>query len=94
MNLDALKKVIREEMRTVLQDELKEILVEAVKIASAPEVKPFGTAGPTIVPTETLNYAPRKNYLPETLSSTGNPLLDLLNETASDGEWKALNGLF
>tara|TARA_R110000782_G_scaffold146_2_gene383 strand:+ start:2369 stop:2836 length:468 start_codon:yes stop_codon:yes gene_type:complete len=92
MNLDALKKVIREELRTVMQDELKEILVEAVKIASTPEVKSFGTAYPTTVSTENLNPTPMKRYIPETISFTGNPLLDLLNETASDGEWRSMNG--
>ena len=92
MNLEALKKVIREEMRTVIQQELKEILIDAVKIASAPEVKSFGTAGPTTISTEVLNYSPKKEHLPETKSSTGNPLLDLLNETASDGEWRSLEG--
>ena len=92
MNLEALKKVIREEMRTVIQEELKEILVDAVKIASAPEVKSFGTAGPTIIPTRFLDNSPKKEYVPETKSLTGNPLLDLLNETASDGEWRSLEG--
>ena len=92
MNLEALKKVIREEMRTVIQEELKEILVDAVKIASTPEVKSFGTAGPTAIPTDIFNVTPKRDSLPETKSLTGNPLLDLLNETASDGEWRSLEG--
>ena len=39
MNLEALRKLIREEMRTVIQEELKSILTEAVVIASTPETK-------------------------------------------------------
>lgn len=37
MNLEALKKVIREEVRIVFREELQEVLLEAVRIASTPE---------------------------------------------------------
>ena len=97
MNLDAFRKVIREEVKKAIQEEMREVLLEAVKSASAP--KSFGTAGPTLVQpfVETKSdYKPKFN---EVLASerkapvsTGNPLLDILNETAQAGEWQSLNG--
>ncbi len=96
MKLDALRQLIREEMRTVIKEELKDILTEAVVIASAPEQKtqgvtqlnqPFKEVKSTIKPSFSQVMAERK-----TPTSTGNPLLDILNETAQAGEWKTLNG--
>ena len=37
MKLDSLRKIIREEVRSAVQDELKDILNEAVIFASKPE---------------------------------------------------------
>ena len=37
MKLDQLRKVIREEVRAAIKEELQEVLTEAVKIASAPQ---------------------------------------------------------
>ena len=36
MKLEELRKVIREEVEKAFKDQLKEVLIEAVKIASAP----------------------------------------------------------
>lgn len=99
MNLDAFRKVIREEVKKAIQEEMREVLLEAVKSASTP--KPFGTAGPTLVQpyihTEG-QVKPRfseilaEQHQSQPLTSTGNPLLDILNETAQAGEWRSLNG--
>ena len=101
MKLDALRKLIREEMRTVIKEELKEILTEAVIIASEPKSTPIGVGGKGVsnltqpyVKTES-TYKPRfSEIMAERKApiSTGNPILDLLNETANSGEWKSLNG--
>jgi hypothetical protein len=94
MNLDALKKVIREEMRTVIQEELREILVDAVKIASTPEVNKGSTQKSSYIQPTTDYKSQFVESHNQSLNSqsTGNPLLDLLNETAESGEWRSLNG--
>ena len=38
MNLDAFRKVIREEVKKAIQEEMRDILLEAVKSASKPEL--------------------------------------------------------
>ena len=101
MNLDAFRKVIREEVKKAIQEEMREVLLEAVKSASAP--KSFGTTSPTLVQpyVETKSeYKPKFSEViaeqryaaPKPLPSTGNPMLDILNETAQAGEWRTLNG--
>lgn len=99
MNLDAFRKVIREEVKKAIQEEMKEVLLEAVKSSSAP--KSFVDTNPTLVQP----YVPTKGQVKprfseilaeqhksQPLTSTGNPLLDILNETAQAGEWRSLNG--
>jgi hypothetical protein len=91
MNLKDLKTLIREEMRTVIREELKDILTEAVIIASKPESKPQGLQrNQPYIPIKG-NY---KSQIKEVINtpSTGNPLLDLLTETAEEGSWKSING--
>ena len=93
MNLEALRKLIREEMRTVLQEELKSILTEAVVIASTPETKTQAQTHPHIKVEST--YKPKfSEILAEKKApvSTGHPVFDLLNETANEGEWRSING--
>jgi len=84
MNLEALRKLIREEMRTVIREELKGILTEAVVIASTPETKSQVQNFNPHVKTES-TYKPKfSEILAEKKApvSTGNPMFDLLNETA------------
>jgi hypothetical protein len=101
MNLDAFRKVIREEVKKAIQEEMREVLLEAVKSSSTP--KPFGTASPTLVqpyvetksqtkPRFSEIIAEQQYQVPKPLPSTGNPMLDILNETAQAGEWRTLNG--
>jgi hypothetical protein len=94
MNLEALRKLIREEMRTVIQEELKGILTEAVVIASTPETKSQVQNFNPHVKTES-TYKPKfSEILAEKKApvSTGNPVFDLLNETANEGGWRSING--
>jgi hypothetical protein len=93
MNLEALRKLIREEMRTVIREELKGILTEAVVIASTPETKTQVQTHPHVKTEST--YKPKfSEILAEKKApvSTGNPMFDLLNETANEGEWRSING--
>lgn len=94
MNLEALRKLIREEMRTVIREELKGILTEAVVIASTPETKSQVQNFNTHIKTES-TYKPKfSEILTEKKApvSTGNPMFDLLNETANEGGWRSING--
>lgn len=90
MNLKDLKTLIREEMRTVIREELKDILTEAVVIASKPENKNFEEA--PYMPIKGNYKSQMQEIQGNKIRSTGNPLLDLLTETAEEGSWKSING--
>ena len=44
MKLDQLRKIIREEVRAAVKEELQDVMTEAVKIASAPSTQPLAKA--------------------------------------------------
>jgi len=97
MKLDAFRKIIREEVKKAIQEEMRDILLEAVKAASKPELienkstqshKPYSKVESTYKPSFSDIIAEEKKPIP----STGNPMLDILNETAVAGEWRTLNG--
>jgi hypothetical protein len=95
MKLDAFRKVIREEVKKAIQEEMRDILLEAVKSASKPNLtenkfttKPYSKVESTYKPSFPDIIAEEKKPVP----STGNVMLDLLNETAQAGEWRTLNG--
>jgi hypothetical protein len=94
MKLDAFRKVIREEVKKAIQEEMRDILLEAVKAASKPELienkstKPYSRVESTYKPSFSDIIAEERKPIP----STGNPMLDILNETAAAGEWRTLNG--
>jgi hypothetical protein len=94
MKLDAFRKVIREEVKKAIQEEMRDILLEAVKSASKPELienqstKPYSKVESTHKPSFSEMIAEERKPIP----STGNPMLDILNETAQAGEWRTLNG--
>jgi hypothetical protein len=94
MNLDAFRKVIREEVKKAIQEEMRDILLEAVKSASKPELienqstKPYSKVESTYKPKFSEIIAEER----KPIASTGNPMLDILNETAQAGEWRSLNG--
>lgn len=94
MNLDAFRKVIREEVKKAIQEEMREVLLEAVKSASTPRslVQPYVETKSQTKPKFSEIIAEQKQYVPQPLVSTGNPMLDILNETAAAGEWRTLNG--
>jgi hypothetical protein len=93
-NLDALRKIIREEVRAVFQQELAGILKEAIMVnktqpviteSSRPKASP-------IIPA-TMNRSIPKPIAP--ILSPGNPLNSLLAETAQSmtmDEFRDLNG--
>jgi hypothetical protein len=97
MKLDAFRKIIREEVKKAIQEEMREVLLEAVKSSSKPGIqstspqivtKPYSKVDSTYKPTFSDIIAEERKPIP----STGNIMLDLLNETAQTGEWRTLNG--
>jgi hypothetical protein len=94
MKLDAFRKVIREEVKKAIQEEMRDILLEAVKAASKPNLtentstQPYSRVESTYKPSFSKVIAEERKPIP----STGNPMLDILNETAQAGEWRNLNG--
>lgn len=93
MKLDAFRKIIREEVKKAIQEEMRDVLLEAVKSASTPNTTKNITQ-PYIEPKST--YKPQFSEIiaeeKKSTPSTGNVMLDLLNETAQAGEWRTLNG--
>lgn len=76
MKLDQLRKIIREEVRAAVKEELQEVMNEAVKIASTPQVQKFA------------DYKPVKQKDLKRTWSTGKintgtvPLEEMLQQTA------------
>jgi hypothetical protein len=93
-NLDALRKIIREEVRTVFQQELAGILKEAI-MANKSQQTIVESARPTGKPAipATMNRSIPRPIAP--VLSPGNPLNSLLAETAQSmtmDEFGDLNG--
>ena len=94
MNLDAFRKVIREEVKKAIQEEMREVLLEAVKSSSTPKpsTPQYAHTEEQAKPKFSEVIAEQRYAAPKPLPSTGNPMLDILNETAQAGEWRTLNG--
>ena len=91
MKLDAFRKIIREEVRGVIKEELSLIMstpITETKIVKKPVVEQKVTK-PSF--SEIVNEEVVQQKQP-TFEPTGNPMLDILNETAAAGEWRSLNG--
>ena len=91
MKLDAFRKIIREEVRGVIKEELSLIMstpITETKIVKKPVVEQR-VSKPSF--SEIVNEEVVQQKQP-TFEPTGNPMLDILNETAAAGEWRSLNG--
>jgi hypothetical protein len=93
MKLDAFRKIIREEVRGVIKEELSLIMstpITETKVVKKPvvEQKVSKPSFSEIVNEEVV----QQQHQQPVLESTGNPMLDMLNETAAAGEWRSLNG--
>ena len=94
MNLEAFRKVIREEVKKAIQEEMRDVLLEAVKSTNTSKslVQPYVETKSQAKPKFSEVIAEQQYTAPKPLPSTGNPMLDILNETAQAGEWRTLNG--
>ena len=91
MKLDAFRKIIREEVRGVIKEELSLIMstpITETKVVKKPVVEQKVNK-PSF--SEIVNEEVVQQKQP-TIEPTGNPMLDILNETAAAGEWKSING--
>jgi hypothetical protein len=93
-NLDALRKIIREEVRAVFQQELAGILKEAIMVnKNQPVITESSRPKASPVPPATMNRSVPRPVAP--VLSPGNPLNSLLAETAQSmtmDEFGDLNG--
>tara|TARA_B110000503_G_scaffold58585_1_gene93674 strand:+ start:5565 stop:6032 length:468 start_codon:yes stop_codon:yes gene_type:complete len=92
MKLDAFRKIIREEVRSVIKEELSLLMqspITETKTVKKPVIEQKITQ-PSF--SEMINEEVLSQPTPPVLKSTGNPLLDMLNETAAAGEWRSING--
>lgn len=81
MKLDTLRKVIREEVKTAIKEELQDMLTEAVKVAStptAPNVQKFNEYKPVVQKDLTRTWSTGK------LNTGTIPLEEMLNQTANE----------
>jgi hypothetical protein len=74
MKLSQLKEILKETVREVVREEMRNVLREEITPTNIRETnKPKNTV---------------KSPTPKKYKSSGDPIQDLLNETAESGEWK------
>ena len=70
MKLDQLRKIIREEVKAAVKEELQEMLTEAVRVASQPDAKPNVQQFKS--PTKIQEAQPPKS---------SDPIMEMINQT-------------
>lgn len=73
MKLNELRKVIREEVKAAIQEELKDILLEAVRSPKAAITETVAPQKPQVDPT--VQQAARQSIMQSMMSSGGNPMM-------------------
>ena len=94
MKLDAFRKIIREEVRGVIKEELSLIMqtpITETKIVQKPVVEQKTKKLSLSELTETAQPAAQQQPT-KPLFDSNNPLAQMLNETAAAGEWRNING--
>lgn len=77
MKLDQLKEILKETVREVVREEMRNVLREEINPKPVNEI---------INPKKPLSHS-----IPKKIKSTGDPIQDLLNETAESGEWRTMH---
>ena len=70
MKLDQLRKIIREEVRDAVKSELQEVMNEAIKIASTPNIKKITESKPIEIEKKSSEFNTGKTSLDEMLQMT------------------------
>jgi len=93
MKISQLRKIIREEVRATMNEELKEIITEAVRIASEPTTPKRSVSTPPKQKSFSEIVNEERKPIPNPKFETkGNPVMEALNETSARGEWRNING--
>ena len=98
MKVEAFRKIIREEVRDVIKEELSLIMstpVTETKVVQKPVVEQKINKKPSfseMVNEEVVQQAPQPPQKP--LFESKDPLAQILNETAASGEWRSMGGEF
>ena len=96
MKVEAFRKIIREEVRDVIKEELSLIMstpVTETKVVQKPVVEQKTQKKPSfseMVNEEVIQQAPQPPQ--KQLFESKDPLAQILNETAAAGDWRNLNG--
>ena len=91
MKLEAFRKIIREEVRAVIKEELSLIMkapMTETKIVEKPVVEQK-VKKPTLFE---LTEEPKQEISSKPLFEGNNPLAEVLNQTYSEGGWRSING--
>jgi hypothetical protein len=91
MKLEAFRKIIREEVRAVIKEELSLIMktpMTETKIVEKPVVEQK-IKKPTL---SELTEEPKQEISSKPLFEGNNPLAEVLNQTYSEGGWRSING--
>ena len=93
MKIEAFRKIIREEVRTVIKEELSLIMSTPItenKIVKKPVVEQKESKKPTF--SEIVNEKQQPQQPQKPLFDSKDPLAQILNETAAQGGWRDMNG--
>jgi len=86
--IKVLRKIIREELREVIKEEIG-LLSEVVEMKE--EIKESkASTKPNMASTTLKSILPAKKALPKEIMPGGNPIADILNETYQSGEWRSV----
>ena len=92
MKLDVFRKIIREEVRGVIKEELSLIMqtpITETKVIQKPVVEKKSTKTPL---SELIKEQPKPQEMGKPLFEGVGALADVLNQTHAEGGWKNLNG--
>ena len=101
MKISQLRKIIREEVKSSMNEELKAIITEAITVASTPTSP--GISSPSknvqvktdVQKTKSFSELVNEDRQPikeAQFETNGNPVMEALNATAASGEWRNING--
>lgn len=80
MKLEQLRKVIREEVKAAVKEELQDMLNEAVRVASEPEANQVQTEYANRMGTPTIDVA-KPVHVEKPKPTSKDPIMELLNQT-------------
>lgn len=86
--IKVLRKIIREELRSVIKEEIG-LLSEAVELKETIKESKTSTK-PNVASTALKSILPTKKQPPMQIMPGGNPIADILNETYQSGDWRSV----